>query len=249
LIASSAALAATAWEFADASIERHLLPLSGTEAAKHSARLRTLLPMLRTVFLELILVVLGLTALSKVGVHVAPLLAGAGILDLAISLGSQRLVQDVATRFFPLIENALHAGDSVTLAGISGTVERLTIRTLWVRAGERQRHHRPVQLVSTLSNARGGAAVAILSVTVAYHENIDRIGEALLRVAEEVSADPQVSGMIRGDFQFLGIDKVGPSGVTASGQVACTPDGKGAVQRAFNRRLKERFVALGIGVV
>jgi moderate conductance mechanosensitive channel len=129
-IAVTVLLALVAWEFANAAIERHLARLTRESQAARSARLRTLLPMFRTTLLVTILVVTGLIVLSQIGVNIAPLLAGAGVLGLAIGFGSQKLVQDIITGLFLLLENTMQVGDVVSLGGLSGTVENLSIRTI-----------------------------------------------------------------------------------------------------------------------
>src|SRR5207237_886686 len=129
-----AALAAAAiWEVSNALLDRKINALSREGHYARAARLRTFQPMLRTALLCLIVTVVGLTALSEIGVNVAPLLAGAGIVGIAIGFGSQKLVQDLITGLFLLLENTVQVGDNVTLSGLSGVVENVSIRTLRLR--------------------------------------------------------------------------------------------------------------------
>ena len=111
------------WEAANAAIQRHLAKLREDAQLARSARLRTLLPLLRTALMITILVFVGLMVLREIGVNIAPLLAGAGIVGVAIGFGSQKLVQDLITGIFLLLENAMQVGDFVTVSGLSGTVE------------------------------------------------------------------------------------------------------------------------------
>src|SRR5439155_2476828 len=99
------------WEGTNATLEHRLTRLSEAGSAVHSARLRTLLPMLRAVLLTTILAVVGLTALSQIGVAIGPLLAGAGVVGIAVGFGAQRLIQDVITGMLVLFENAIQIGD------------------------------------------------------------------------------------------------------------------------------------------
>ena len=116
-----AALAAAAiWEISNALMDRKINALSREGHYARAARLRTFQPMLRTALLCVIVTVVGLTALSEIGVNVAPLLAGAGIVGIAIGFGSQKLVQDLITGLFLLLENTVQVGDNVTLSGLSG---------------------------------------------------------------------------------------------------------------------------------
>ena len=146
-----AALAAAAiWEVANALMDRQLTALSRDGHYARAARLRTFQPMLRTVLLCVIVAVVGLTTLSEIGVNVAPLLAGAGIVGIAIGFGSQKLVQDLITGLFLLLENTVQVGDNVTVSGLSGTVENVSIRTIRLRAGDGSVHIVPFSAVTTL---------------------------------------------------------------------------------------------------
>ena len=162
-----AALAAAAiWEISNALMDRQVNALSRDGHFARAARLRTFQPMLRTALLCLIVAVVGLTALSEIGVNVAPLLAGAGIVGIAIGFGSQKLVQDLITGLFLLLENTVQVGDNVSVSGLSGTVENVSIRTLRLRAGDGSVHIVPFSAVTTLTNASRGAGNAAVSVNV-----------------------------------------------------------------------------------
>ncbi len=139
-IGVTAALAVAVWEGANAAVENHLTRLAREARFARAARLRTLLPLLRSTILVFIVGVVGLTVLSEIGVNVAPLLAGAGIVGIAIGFGSQKLVQDLITGLFLLLENAVQVGDWVTVSGLSGSVENLSIRTIRLRAGDGSVH-------------------------------------------------------------------------------------------------------------
>ena len=121
-----------------------------------SARLRTLLPLLRSALLITIVVVAGLMVLSEIGINIAPLLAGAGIIGVAIGFGSQKLVQDLITGIFLLLENAMQVGDTVTVSGLSGTVENLSVRTIRLRAGDGSVHIIPFSSVTSVTNINRG---------------------------------------------------------------------------------------------
>ena len=135
-IGIAALAAAVIWEASNALMDRQLNALSRDGHYARAARLRTFQPMLRTALLCLIVTVVGLTALSEIGVNVAPLLAGAGIVGIAIGFGSQKLVQDVITGLFLLLENTVQVGDNVSVSGLTGTVENVSIRTIRLRAGD-----------------------------------------------------------------------------------------------------------------
>ncbi|MGD9615317.1 MAG: mechanosensitive ion channel domain-containing protein [Alphaproteobacteria bacterium] len=246
-IGLSVLAAVVVWEVANAAIERRLARLSEAGTPAHAARLRTLLPMLRAALFVTIAVIVGLTALSEIGVNIAPLLAGAGIVGVAIGFGSQKLVQDVVTGMFVLFENAIQVGDFVTVAGLSGKIERLSVRTIWLRGGDGALHVVPFSSVGTISNTNRGLGTAAVSVTIAYSEDSDRAADAMRDIAAEMREDPEYADKIIADL-LLWVDSVRALGVTLSGTINCTDAGRWPVQREFNRRLQKRFQELDISL-
>jgi moderate conductance mechanosensitive channel len=247
-IGVAAAVALAVWEASNAGMERHLARLARENRFARAARLRTFQPMLRTALLTVIIAVVALTALSELGVNIAPLLAGAGIIGIAIGFGSQKLVQDLITGLFLLLENAVQVGDTVTVSGLSGVVEHLSIRTIRLRAGDGSIHIIPFSSVTSVTNTNRGIGNAAISVNVAYKEDIDHVGEVLKDIVAQMRADPRFSGMIRSDLDLWGVDKVDANMVTIAGQIQCTDSGRWPVQREFYRRMKNRFDETGIEI-
>jgi len=244
-----AALAAAAiWEVCNALMDRQVNALSREGHYARAARLRTFQPMLRTVLLCLIVTVVGLTALSEIGVNVAPLLAGAGIVGIAIGFGSQKLVQDLITGLFLLLENTVQVGDNVSVSGLSGTVENVSIRTIRLRAGDGSVHIVPFSAVTTITNSSRGAGNAAVSVNVSYKEDTDRAGQILKDIVAEMRREAEYRQAIRGDLELWGVDKVDGSMVSIVGQIRCTDSGRWPVQREFNRRMKRKFQEAGIEI-
>jgi small-conductance mechanosensitive channel len=247
-IGIAAAIAAAIWEASNALMDRQINVLSRDGHYARAARLRTFQPMLRTALLCLIAVVVGLTALSEIGVNVAPLLAGAGIVGIAIGFGSQKLVQDLITGLFLLIENTVQVGDTVSVSGLTGVVENVSIRTIRLRAGDGAVHIVPFSAVSTITNSSRGAGNASVSVNVAYREDTDRAGQILKEIVDEMRREAEFRATIRGDLELWGIDKVDGAMVSIVGQIRCTDSGRWPVQREFNRRMKLRFQQAGIEI-
>ncbi|MBR0794408.1 mechanosensitive ion channel [Bradyrhizobium jicamae] len=247
-IGIAALAAAVIWEVANAVMDRQINALSREGHFARAARLRTFQPMLRTALLCLIVAVVGLTALSEIGVNVAPLLAGAGIVGIAIGFGSQKLVQDLITGLFLLLENTVQVGDTVTVSGLSGVVENVSIRTMRLRAGDGAVHVVPFSAVTTITNASRGAGNAAVSVNVAFKEDTDRAGQILKDIVAEMRREAEYRAVIRGDLELWGVDKVDGSVVTIVGQIRCTDGGRWPVQREFNRRMKRRFQENGIEI-
>jgi small-conductance mechanosensitive channel len=234
------------WELANAALERSLNRVGEAGHAARLVRLRTLRPVLRTALLVATVVLLGLTALSEIGVNIAPLLAGAGIVGIAVGFGSQKLVQDVITGLFLLLENAVQVGEWVTVAGLSGIVEDLSIRTIRLRAGDGALHFVPFSAVTSVTNTNRGKGNAAVNVVLAAEEDGDRAGAVLAEIARELRADPAFAALMLSDLQLWGVDRVDGASVTLVGQIVCTDVGRWGVQREFNRRYRKRFAELGI---
>jgi moderate conductance mechanosensitive channel len=241
-------LALAVWEAANASMESHLARLSREQQLAKAARMRTLMPLLRTSLFTGVVVVAGLTILSEVGINIAPLLAGAGIIGVAIGFGSQKLVQDLITGMFLLLENAMQVGDSVTVSGLSGTVENLSVRTIRLRAADGSVHIIPFSAVTSVTNTNRGLGNAAVTVTVAFDEDTDRVMEVLKQIASEMRKEPDYASKMLSDIQLWGVDKVDGASATISGQIPCTDTGRWPVQREFNRRVKKRFQDMGIAI-
>jgi small-conductance mechanosensitive channel len=234
------------WEAVNAAIGHHLDRLRREARAAQSARLRTLLPLLRTALFIAISVVTVMMVLSEIGVNIAPLLAGAGIVGVAIGFGSQTLVHDLITGIFLLLENAMQVGDAVTVSGLSGTVEALSVRTIRLRAADGSVHIIPFSAVTSVTNVHRGQGNAAVNVVIKYTEDLDRTIEVLKEIAAGMRDDPAFSTRMLGDLQVFGVDKVDGASVTILGQIACTDTGRWPVQREFNRRMVHRFRELEV---
>jgi small-conductance mechanosensitive channel len=184
--------------------------------------------------------------LSEIGVNIGPLLAGAGIIGVAVGFGSQKLVQDLITGIFLLLENAMQVGDAVTVSGLTGTVENLSIRTIRLRATDGSVHVIPFSSVTTVTNVNRGLGNASVNVSVAAAEDTDRVTEVLKEIVSGMRTDNEFGSRMLSDLQLWGVDKVDGASMTIAGQVVCTDSGRWSVQREFNRRMKQRFDELGI---
>ena len=180
-------------------------------------------------------------SLNRIGVNAAPLLAGAGVLGIAIGFGSQKLVQDIITGLFLLLEDTMQVGDVVTLAGMSGTVERLSIRTIRLRGGDGSVNIIPFSAVTTVTNQTRDFGTAQISVGIAYEENVDHACAVLTDIARNMRAEPTWGSMMRDDLQINGLDQLGASALMITGQIRTGPGQHWAVRREFNRRMVARF--------
>jgi small-conductance mechanosensitive channel len=234
------------WEMANAAVHGHLLRLSRDAQVARSARLRTLLPMFRTALLVTICLIAALIILSEIGVNVGPLLAGAGVVGIAIGFGSQRLVQDVITGLFLLLENAMQVGDVVTVGGLSGTVENLSVRTIRLRALDGSVHIIPFSAVTTVTNMTRDYAYAMLDISVGLNEEPDHVADVVRAVARELRSELRWASSIRDDMEVLGLEKFIDLAYVLRVRIQTLPGQRWAVMRELNRRIKERFDVLAI---
>jgi small-conductance mechanosensitive channel len=238
--------ALTAWEIADAAMERHLERLARDAQAVRVARLRTLLPMFRTALMIGICLFVGLIVLSEIGVNIAPLLAGAGVVGLAIGFGSQKLVQDIITGLFLLLENAMQVGDVVSLGGLSGTVENLSVRTIRLRALDGAVHIVPFSAVTTVTNMTRDFSYALLDISVGLNEEPDRVIDVVRALARDLRNEPRWTGVIRDDLDVMGVERFIDTAWVLRVRIKTLPGQRWAVVRELNRRIKYRFDELAI---
>jgi small conductance mechanosensitive channel len=236
------------WEVINLAIGRYLDRMD--DDAKGAARARTLLPLMRTTALILISVVVALSVLSEVGFNIAPLLAGAGVIGLAIGFGSQKLVQDVITGLFILIEDTLAVGDVVRLdANHSGVVEALSIRSVRLRDLSGNVHALPFSEVKTILNMTKDWSYYVFEVGVAYREDIDHVMAVLREIGVALQADPEFSELVMEPLEVLGLDKFADSAIIVKARIKVSPPIKQwTVGREFNRLMKARFDAEGIEI-
>ncbi|WP_156954560.1 mechanosensitive ion channel domain-containing protein [Paraburkholderia acidipaludis] len=239
-------VAVVIWEAANAAADRRLQAWTDAGDYVRAARLRTLLPMFRTSLFVSIFVIVGLTALSQLGVNTAPLVAGASIFGVALGFGSQKLVQDFITGIFLLTENAMQVGDWVTVAGVSGTVEFLSIRTVRLRGGDGSLYTVPFSSVTTVNNTNRGIGNAAVKVMIAHGADLQRAIDTLKEIGAELRSEDAYKSGILSDFAYWGVDQVDGASVTLVGQIQCKDSGRWGVQREFNRRVLLRFTERGI---
>lgn len=249
-IAAVILIAWAVWHAARIGIEALLLRRTGgdEDAAPASQRARTLAPLLTGAAQIVILLVAGLIVLSEIGIDIAPLLAGAGILGLAVGFGAQSLVKDVLTGVFILFEDSIAVGDVVTVAGHSGLVEGMSLRELRLRDLRGTVHIVPYGEIGTIQNLTRDFSYALLDIGIAYQEDVDRVMAVMLEIAEEQRADPELSEIILEPMEMLGLNEFADSAVVIRGRVKTQPLQQWRVQRDYNLRLKRRFDAEGIEI-
>ncbi|MDT0635564.1 mechanosensitive channel protein [Salinisphaera sp. W335] len=213
-----------------------------------SARKSTLLTLFRNALAVVIVTFTAMIVLSQIGVNIGPLIAGAGVLGLAIGFGAQTMVQDVITGVFIQIENAMNKGDVVTAGGVTGTAERLSIRSVAIRDLSGTYHIVPFSSVGVVSNYMRDFAYHVGEYGIAYRENIDDAIVALRAAFEDLKADPTHGVNVIDDINVAGVIALADSSVNIRVMIKTNPGSQWAVGRAYNRLVKIHFDAAGIEI-
>ena len=229
-------------------VERAIADSDPTSHSIQEQRARTLVSLLRSVGRAVIAVITLFTVLGALGLNLGPLLAGAGVVGLAVSFGAQSLVKDVISGLFILLENQFGVGDVVRLEGVSGVVERMTLRVVMLRDTHGVLHIVPNGQIKMVSNLTRGWARVVLDVSVAYREDPDRAIAAMRAVGDELWDDPRWRPLLIDRPEVPGIEQVLDSTVTLRIMVKVLPLKQWEVARELRRRLKQRFQADGIEV-
>ncbi|MCW2239772.1 mechanosensitive ion channel domain-containing protein [Azospirillum canadense] len=241
------AVALAVWEVSNAVIERHLSTTDRNgRTIQRSARVRTLLPLLRNALMVVLLTFVALIALSELGLNIGPLLAGAGVVGLAVGFGAQTLVKDVITGLFILFEDTIAIGDVVNVAGKGGLVEGITIRTIRLRDFDGTVHTIPFSAVTSVSNMTKDFSYYVFDVTITHHESVDRVVSVLQEIGEGLRADLRFAPLILDSLEVLGVDAFRESSVLIKARIKTLPIQQWNVGREFNGRMKKRFNELGI---
>jgi len=211
-------------------------------------RLDTLERVFRYVAAVIITLVGGMLVLSAVGISIAPILATAGVLGIAVGFGAQSLVKDYFNGFFLLLENQVRQGDVVEVAGKGGLVEEMTLRYIRLRDFEGSVHYIPNGTIDSVTNRSRGFAFALLDIGVAYREDVDEVYAVMREVAAGMRSDPELGEKIVEDLEIAGVDKWADSAVVIRCRFKVMPLEQWTVRRAFLYRLKKAFDAAGIEI-
>jgi small conductance mechanosensitive channel len=242
-------LSLAAWEVASGLITAHLNRRDPSGLAIiRSARMRTLLPLIRNALLILISVMATLIILSEIGVDIAPLLAGAGVVGLAIGFGAQSLVKDVISGAFFMIEGTMNIGDVVTLGDKSGVVEGMTVRSIRLRDLNGSVHTLNFGAVATVTNMTRDFSYYVLDTKVSYLYQPDAVAAVLRETDEEMRADARFKHDILSPIEVMGVESLGDTTFIVRSRLRTRPIRQWDVGREFNRRLKYNMDEAGIAM-
>jgi moderate conductance mechanosensitive channel len=207
----------------------------------------TIAQLLRSVG-RVVLAVIALLLTFNVFIDIGPILAGAGILGLAVSFGAQSLVKDVISGFFILFENQFAIGDVIEIAGKSGVVEKMTLRVAVLRDGEGVMHVVPNSEIKVVSNKTRGWSRAVVDVGIAYDEDIDRALGIIRDEAAQLATDRVWNLQLDGAPEVVGVESLGDSSVVVRTLIRTQPGSQWTVAREFRRRIKNRFDRDGVEI-
>ena len=201
----------------------------------------TLLGITRTVSIALLWVSLLIVLLSQMGIDITPVLAGAGILGLAVGFGAQALVRDVISGVFHIMENQIRVGDIAKINGLGGMVVQITFRIIVLRDVSDVVHVIPHGKVETLSNLTKEQSAVVLDISVAYSHHPDRVIEALTDVGKQFQQDPDWGPRIIEPLEVMGVEDFADSGVVYRIRFRTLPMEQWNVGRQMRRRIKIEF--------
>lgn len=239
-----AILAALIWE----AVGLYLSYILKQADDNNQTRVKTLLPLIRNIVLSVFGLLFALVIMSEMGLNVAPFLAGAGVLGVAIGFGAQSMVKDFLTGFTIVLEDIIRVGDVVSLGGCSGSVEQITLRKVQLRDFAGIVYTIPFSQITTIQNLTKNFSFWVMDVSVDYKHNTDDVIAVLNQVDEDMRKDMEFKMMILSPIEIVGVDKFAENAVIIKARIKTLPIKQWAVGREFNRRMKMAFDKAGIEI-
>lgn len=237
------------WIVVDIAIHRALHGRTSHGRRRNTNRAQTITPMIRNLALFLIIVTTGIAGLANLGVNVTPLLAGAGVIGIAVGFGAQSLVADLITGIFILIEDSLAVGDFVEINGFMGTVEGLNLRAVRLRDLDAVVHITTFSHIQSIHNMSREFGIALMKLRIPHDLNIDDAIELMRRTASDLQRDPFMRGLVRSHLEMQGIHEFDNGCPILRMRLRTAPEYQWDVSRAFNlalkRRMESEYINLG----
>ncbi len=202
------------------------------------SQVKTLAGVVRTTALTILCVIVGLQFLAAIGVNLSPLLASAGVAGVAIGLAAQNIVKDVLNGTFILVEDQFNIGDVVTVAGLTGTVEAMTLRKTSIRGGDGTLYVVPNSQITTVANQSADFSVATMNVSVDFSADPNKVLEILNSIAFDVRNSPEFKDLFVADPQILGVDAMKGSQLIFPVVFKTKAQKQFAPMREFQRRVR-----------
>lgn len=219
-----------------------------TDSTEQEKRIETLMGILTSSTRLVLGIMVAMLVLRKIGIDIAPLIAGAGIVGLAVGFGAQELVRDVISGFFMLFENQVRAGDVAIVNGTGGSVEKVGLRTIILRDLSGVVHVFQNGKINTLSNMTKEWSAMVFDIGVAYKEDTDIVVAIMQEIAQEMQGEPAFGASILEPIEVFGVDNFGASAVVVKARLKTKPIKQWEVGREYRRRLKKAFDARRIEI-
>ena len=220
--------------------------MDGEGANATASRSETLLPLFRTILLILLLLIVVMSVLYSLGVQIGPLLAGASVIGIAIGFGSQKLVQDIISGMFFLIDDAFRKGEYVQVAGMKGTIEKLSVRSM------RLRHHLgavqtvPYGEINTVKNLSRDWVTMKLELRLPYDVDIEKVRKIIKKIGQKMLEDPEIGPHMLQPLKSQGVMRVEESALIIRMKFTAKPGEQWVVRRVAYTRVRDALAAVGI---
>jgi small conductance mechanosensitive channel len=221
---------------------------ASAKGGEHLERAQTLWIVLRRVILVVLVVSAIFVVFDTWGFSLTPFLALGTVFGAAIGFGAQDLIKDVIAGFFILVEDQFHVGDTVSIGGVTGTVQDIQLRVTVLRDAEGNVHFVPNGQISVASNFTSDFAKPIIDVGVDYGTDIDRALVILKDELDNMASDPEWAPRILGEPEILGVNSLDDSAVVLRARMTTEVGERWAARREALRRIKNRFEAEGISI-
>lgn len=235
------ALATVAWEALNALIEMAFRRADGA----NSTRAKTIMPIVRNILFMVFTIMFTLVLLSELGINILPLMAGAGVVGVAVGFGAQTMVKDYLAGFTIVFEDLIRVGDVVKLGEVSGAVERITLRKIQIRGANNSVFTVPFSAISIIQNNTKDYSAFDWAFTVPFEADVDKVFGILKDVSKSMKDDPQFSG-IMDEIEIWGVDTTTESGQIIKGRIKTAPGSQWSIQREYTKRKVAAFEKAGL---
>ena len=240
------------WEFAKSRIDRKLkeeMPEDDEEMEEGGAggsRIGTLLLLLRKFIMAIMFIMVSLIILSSLGVNIGPLIAGAGVIGLAIGFGAQTLVKDIISGIFFLVDDAFRVGDFIETAGTKGMVEHISLRSLRLRHPRGPVHTIPFGSMGTVKNNSRDYIISKLDFRVRYDTDVDKVRKIIKKINKAISKHEEMGPVMLGKIKSQGVREMDDSAMIMRVKFKTIPGEQFVVRREVFRMMQESFRENGI---
>jgi small-conductance mechanosensitive channel len=239
------------WQATKTVIDRKLAEAAdigqpNTDEARRRARLRTLLPIFRNILMVVVIVFAAMMALAAVGVHIGPLIAGAGVLGVAVGFGAQSFVRDVIAGMFYLMDDAFRVGEYIQAGNYKGTVEGFSIRSVKLR------HHRgpvytvPFSLLGAVQNQSRDWVIDKIAIGITYDSDLTLAKKLIKQIGLDLAKDPEFAPLILEPLKMQGVDQLGDFAVQIRAKMMTLPGEQFVIRRQAYAMIKKAFHENGV---